>query len=76
MEKAFDFLSRHRDVAFATVEADRPKIRVFQIMKLEGHTLYFATSLRKEVCRQIKAAYFLSLSDRIIQPSCFENGIP
>lgn len=34
MEKAFDFLSRHRDVAFATVEADRPKIRVFQIMSL------------------------------------------
>ena len=40
MEKAFDFLSRHKDVAFATVEQDKPKIRVFQIMRQEGHTLY------------------------------------
>ena len=54
MEKAFDFLSRHKDVAFATVEADRPKIRVFRIMKQEGHVLYFATSPRKEVYRQLQ----------------------
>lgn len=25
MEKAFEFLSGHKDVAFATVEQDRPK---------------------------------------------------
>lgn len=37
MEKAFEFLSGHKDVAFATVEQDRPKIRVFQIMKQEGN---------------------------------------
>ena len=54
MEKAFDFLSRHKDVAFATVEQDKPKIRVFQIMRQEGHTLYFATSPRKEVYRQLR----------------------
>lgn len=54
MEKAFDFLSSHKDVAFATVEQDKPKIRVFQIMKQEGHTLYFATSQRKEVYRQLQ----------------------
>ena len=54
MEKAFDFLSTHKDVAFATVEQDKPKIRVFQIMKQEGHTLYFATSPRKEVYRQLQ----------------------
>ena len=54
MEKAFDFLSIHKDVAFATVEQDKPKIRVFQIMKQEGHTFYFATSLRKEVYRQLQ----------------------
>ena len=40
MEKAFDFLSGHKEVAFATVEQDKPKIRVFQIMRQEGHTLY------------------------------------
>ena len=54
MEKAFAFLSTHKDVAFATVEQDRPKIRVFQIVKQEGHTLYFATSPRKEVYRQLR----------------------
>ena len=54
MEKAFDFLSTHKDVAFATVEQDKPQIRVFQIMKQEGHTLYFATSPRKEVYRQLQ----------------------
>ena len=54
MEKAFDFLSSHKDVAFATVEQDKPKIRVFQIMKQEGHTLYFATSPHKEVYRQLQ----------------------
>lgn len=54
MEKAFDFLNDHKDVAFATVEQDKPKIRVFQIMKQEGHALYFATSPHKEVYRQLQ----------------------
>ena len=53
-EKAFDFLSGHKDVAFATVEQDKPKIRVFQNMRQEGHTLYFATSPRKEEYRQLR----------------------
>ena len=44
MEKAFIFLAKHKDVAFATIEGDRPKIRVFQIMKRENNTLYFATA--------------------------------
>ena len=54
MEKAFEFLSSHKDVAFATVEQDKPRIRVFQIMKQEGHILYFATSPHKEVYRQLQ----------------------
>lgn len=54
MEKVFDFLSKHKDVAFATVEQNKPKIRVFQIMKQERHTLYFATSPHKEVYRQLQ----------------------
>ena len=32
MEKAFDFLSKHKDVAFATVEGDKRKIGVFPLM--------------------------------------------
>ena len=35
MEKAFEFLKMNKDVAFATVEDGRPKIRVFQIMRQE-----------------------------------------
>ena len=54
MEKALEFLKTHRDVALATVEGDRPKIRVFQIMLQEGATLYFATSAKKEVYRQLQ----------------------
>ena len=54
MEKAFKFLKGHKDVALATVEEDKPKIRVFQIMRQEGHTLYFATSPHKEVYRQLQ----------------------
>lgn len=53
MEKAFEFLAAHKDVAFATVDGDTPALRVFQIMKQEGHTLYFATSPRKEIYRQL-----------------------
>lgn len=61
MEKAFDFLSGHKDVAFATVEQDKPKIRVFQIMRQEGHTLYFVTSPRKEVYRQLRENPYVEL---------------
>ena len=54
MEKALDFLRKHVEVAFATCEGNRPKIRVFQIMKMEGTDLYFATSPVKEVCKQLQ----------------------
>ncbi|MDE6380767.1 MAG: pyridoxamine 5'-phosphate oxidase family protein [Muribaculaceae bacterium] len=54
MEKAFDFLRKNKDVAFGTVENNRPNLRVFQVMLIKGHTLYFATSPRKEVYRQLQ----------------------
>ena len=54
MEKAFDFLRENKDVAFGTVENSRPNLRVFQVMLIKGHTLYFATSPRKEVYRQLQ----------------------
>ena len=53
IQKALDFLTGHRDVAFATCEGGLPKIRVFQIMKQEGTVLYFATSFKKAVYRQL-----------------------
>lgn len=54
MKESFDFLSEHPDVAFATVENEKPKIRVFQIMRQEGTTLWFATSPHKKVYRQLQ----------------------
>ncbi len=54
MEKVFDFLRKHKEVAFATVEGDKPKIRVFQIMKPKIASLYFVTASRKEVYRQLQ----------------------
>ena len=54
MERALDFLRKHVEVAFATCEGSRPKIRVFQIMKMEGTDLYFATSPVKEVYKQLQ----------------------
>ena len=54
MEKALEFLKTNKDVAFATVEDGKPKIRIFQIMKQDAHTLYFVTFPRKEVYRQLQ----------------------
>ena len=56
MQEALDFLKQNKDVAFATVSADaRPMVRVFQIMKVDGTTLYFATSSRKNVYQELQA---------------------
>lgn len=54
MEKAFEFLKNNKEVAFATVEDGKPKIRVFQIMKQESNILYFVTAPGKEVYRQLQ----------------------
>jgi len=61
MQTALDFLKKHPEVAFATCEDNRPKIRVFQIMKMEGTVLYFATSPVKEVYRQLQKNPFLEI---------------
>lgn len=55
MQTALDFLRRNNEVAFATCADNLPHIRVFQIMKQEGTTLYFATSPSKEVYRELHA---------------------
>ena len=38
MKRALDFLKNHVEIAFATSEGNRPHIRIFQIMKMEGST--------------------------------------
>lgn len=55
MKEAIEFLKENKEVAFATVgEDNRPKIRVFQIMKFDGTTLYFATSPTKRVYAELQ----------------------
>ncbi len=54
MKQALDFLRNHIEVAFATCEGNRPRIRIFQIMKMDDTTLYFATSPAKEVYKQLR----------------------
>ncbi|WP_232369881.1 MULTISPECIES: pyridoxamine 5'-phosphate oxidase family protein [Prevotella] len=56
------------DVAFATSEGDRPKIRSFQTMRRQGSTLYFATSPQKAVYRQLQEnpnVEILATADRV-----------
>ncbi len=54
MEQVLDFLRNNKEVAFATSEGNRPKIRIFKIMDQESTTLYFATSPRKAVYKQLQ----------------------
>lgn len=52
-ETVFEFLRSQKEVAFATIEDNKPKIRTFQIMKQEEKSLYFTTAPGKEVYRQL-----------------------
>ena len=68
MQTALDFLKQNNEVAFATCEGGLPKIRVFQIMKQEGTVLYFATSFKKAVYRQLQQTpdiELLSMNNKI-----------
>ena len=53
-DKAIQFLKDHKEIALATSEGNLPKLRIFQIMKQEGHILYFATSAQKAVYRELR----------------------
>ena len=53
VEQAIQFLSEHKDIALATSAGNIPKLRIFQIMKQESHVLYFATSEKKTVWREL-----------------------
>jgi len=54
MERALQFLRNHKDVALASSEDNIPKLRIFQVMKQEGNVLYFATSEKKAVWRELR----------------------
>ena len=54
MERVLSFLRDHKEIALATSEGNLPKLRIFQIMKQEGHVLYFATSAKKAVWHELR----------------------
>ena len=53
MQEALDFLKENNEVAFATIGNGRPQMRVFQIMKQSGTTLWFATGPHKRVYAEL-----------------------
>ena len=61
MQRALEFLSEHNEIAFATCEGNLPRLRIFQIMRLEGTTLYFATSPKKAVWHELQANPYVEL---------------
>ena len=68
IEQAFQFLRQHNEGVLATVSGNRPQTRAFQAMKVEGTTLYFATSAKKAVYSQLQAnpnAEFIVLADKV-----------
>lgn len=68
IEQAFQFLRQHNEGVLATVSGDRPQTRAFQAMKVEGTTLYFATSAQKAVYSQLQTnpnAEFIVLADKV-----------
>ena len=54
-KQAFDFLHEHNEGVLATVSDGRPCLRAFQVMKIDGDSLFFATAPQKEVYRQLQA---------------------
>jgi len=57
MEKIFNFIKQRKEVALATCNKNgNPALRIFQIMLIDEQEkiLYFATSPKKEVYRQLQ----------------------
>ncbi len=54
-EKLLEIFQKNKEVAFATSVDGRPHLRIFQIMKIEGNDIYFATSPKKDVYAQLQA---------------------
>ena len=55
LQTALEFLRKHNEITFATTDGTSPKLRIFQIMRQEGSTLYFATSAKKAVWHELQA---------------------
>ena len=49
-----EIFQKNKEVAFATSVDGKPHVRIFQIMKIDGNDIYFATSPKKEVYAQLR----------------------
>jgi len=68
IEQAFQFLRQHNEGVLATVSGNHPQTRAFQAMKVEGTTIYFATSAQKAVYSQLQEnpnAEFIVLANKV-----------
>lgn len=68
IQQAIDFIREHPEGVLATVAGGHPQTRVFQVMKAEGTTLWFATAPQKAVWQQLQenpAVEFLVLHDKV-----------
>lgn len=54
MQTALEFLRNYNEIVLATCKGNLPKLRLFQIMRIDGSHLYFATSPEKAVYRQLQ----------------------
>lgn len=55
MKDLIELLSQHKDIALATVnDQSCPKVRIFQIMRLNEEELFFSTAKNKEVYFQLR----------------------
>lgn len=61
INKAIEFLRQNNEVSFVTVEENKPRIRVFQIMKIENTDFFFATSTKKAVYKQLQTNPFIEI---------------
>ena len=68
IQQAIDFLRELPEGVLATVSDNRPQTRVFQVMKTEDTTLFFATAPQKAVWQQLQenpAVEFLVLHEGV-----------
>lgn len=68
LRQVFEFLRENNEGVLATVSNGRPCLRAFQLMKIDGDTLFFATAPQKEVYRQLQVnpnIEFMVLRDRV-----------
>ena len=61
--KLLEIFQKNKEVAFATSVDGRPNVRIFQIMKIDGNDIYFATSPKNEVYAQLRQNPHLAILD-------------